>query len=68
MPSKYVLRYKPEGDPEPFTPTDLQKVKTMANVKIVDETDKLMLVESDAETLNGLPKGWVFWPEMQYRI
>jgi len=65
--SRFILRYS--GGAAPQEHTDL--VAAAPNVKVVDSSPKMMLIEADdnvARNLASKLSGWTLHPEVQYRI
>ncbi len=65
--SRFILRYS--GGAPPQEHTDL--VAAAPNVKVVDRSPKMMLIEADenvAKNLASQMRGWTLHPEVQYRI
>ena len=64
---RFILRYS--GEAAPAEHTDI--AGAAPNLKVVDRTPKMMLVEGneeDAKQLVSRLPGWTLHPEVQYRI
>jgi hypothetical protein len=65
---RFVLRYRGEG---PLPDTDVARVRELAEAQVVDESSRMLLVESEPDALRALvdtlPE-WLMAPEQQYGI
>jgi hypothetical protein len=64
--SRYVLRYRGSG---PAPAAELDRVRSDARVRIVDEAPRMFLVEAsdaDAESLRSELGGWLISEEQFY--
>lgn len=65
--ARFILRYSGEAAPDEHAGV----VAAAPNVKVIDRSPKMMLVEaeeSDAKELAGRLPGWNLYPEVQYKI
>ena len=65
---KFVLRYRGDG----ATPdADVARVRDLQDAVVVDESSKMLLVESEPEPLRALMEtlpDWIMAPEQQYGV
>ena len=65
--ARFILRFSGDAAPEEHT----QIVRAAPNVKLVDQSPKMMLLEAsedDAKRLADRLPGWTLSPEVQYKI
>ncbi len=65
---RYVLRFQGRGA-KPAA--DVEQVRRLPGVTVVEESSRMMLVEGDDETLPPLIEtlsGWVVSPEQTYEV
>jgi hypothetical protein len=66
--ARFVLRYRGEGDkPE----ADVARVRGLAGAVVVGSSARMLVVESDTDSLNELVDGlpdWVMAPEQPYEV
>ena len=65
--ARFVLRYSGAAAPEEHA----EIASAAPNVKILDRTPKMMLVEGDEDAARNLASklsGWTIHPEVQYQI
>jgi hypothetical protein len=65
---RYILRYKGTGTkPE----SDLQRIRNASTLAVIDESPRMLLVDSDAETIGHLRDhlgDWLVTPEAQISV
>lgn len=65
---RFVLRYRGEGAiPE----ADVARVRAVPGTRVVDASDRMLLVEADPDRLGALVDdlpGWVMGPEQTYMV
>jgi hypothetical protein len=65
--ARFILRYSGEAPPG----EDAGIVEADANVKVIDRSPKMMLLEAnedDARQLAARLPGWTLYPEVEYDI
>lgn len=55
---RFILRYRGPGPPPA---ADVGRIRGLADVRVVDETPRMLIVESDAEPLGALVDGLADW-------
>jgi hypothetical protein len=65
---QYILRYKPAGaKPE----RDLQRIRETSGVNVLDESPRMLVVESDEEKIRGLSEklsDWLVTPKVEISV
>ena len=68
MKPRFVLRYRGDG----ATPkADVARVRALHDAVVVDESSRMLLVETEPELLRGLldtMPNWIMAPEQQYGV
>jgi hypothetical protein len=58
MTSRFILRYRGTGE---IPQTDLNRVKAAKGVRVVEQTARMLLVEGDEGSVNGIASGMERW-------
>ena len=65
---RFILRYRGDGDtPE----ADVAQLRSLSDAEVVDESPKMLLIESEPEALRALIAtlaDWMMAPEQQYGV
>ena len=65
--ARFILRYSGAAAP----PEHARVVAGTPNIKVIDSSPKMMLIEADEEEAKQLPgrlPGWNLYPEVHYKI